>query len=168
MQWTPPSTGFLKCNVDASFHHYADFIGVGWILRDVHGSYTLSRSSKLRQGTNPLEAEGLAVLHALQTLWCKGCRNAIMEFDCKELHDLLLDLMENASITPLHIDVRSWVDHFDNVSFTWIPRQGNQVADKLTNYALNQSVTYSTNFFPPRMLRSYLFNDFVNISTINS
>lgn len=54
--WEPPSQELLKCNFDASYIHNSEFLGVGWVLRDESGTYKLFASSKLKQGTNPLEA----------------------------------------------------------------------------------------------------------------
>lgn len=144
-QWQPSTTGLLdKCNVDASYNHNSDFIGVGWILCDVSGVYKLFASSKLKQGTNSLEAEGIILLHAIQSLYCRGYRNIIMEGDCKELTDLLYNRIENASMNPLLIDILSWADYFSFISFTTVLRQCNQVADKLTKNAQNLIVTSCT------------------------
>lgn len=125
VQWKPPTSGLLKCNVNASFRPNPDFIRVGWILRDENGIYTITGSTKLRQGSGALEAEGIAVLHALQSVWCRNYRNVIIEVDCKDLHDLFSGTTENEALTPLITDIRSWADHFSKISFTLVSRQRN-------------------------------------------
>lgn len=152
----------LKCNVDASFHHNALRIGVGWILRDEHGDFKLAASSCLSQGSNALEAEGMAFLHGLQSVWCRGFRNIIMEIDCKTLIDLLQNHSTMATIDPILVDIRSWADRFNKLSFSLDPRQDNQAADILAKFANSQSITSSIYIHPPRMLRRFLIQDYVN------
>ncbi|KAL1225455.1 hypothetical protein V5N11_009106 [Cardamine amara subsp. amara] len=114
--WQPPPSGSFKCNVDASFHYNLDYIGVSWVLRDDLGMYKLSGSLQRKQGSNSLEAEAMALLHAIKALWCRGYRNVIMEVDCRNLYDLLHNHSVNASITPILSDIRSWADHYTNIS----------------------------------------------------
>ncbi|KAL1191792.1 hypothetical protein V5N11_033664 [Cardamine amara subsp. amara] len=160
--WQKQPPGYLKCNFDASYIHNNTHIGVGWVLRDEYGIYKLSGSSKLHQGSSPLEAEGMDLLHATQYLWCRGFRKVIIETDCRELHKLLHNQCKIASMESLIIDTRSWADRFANISFTLVPPECNQVADKLAKRAIIQSLASQIYFYPLSCISFFLFQDYIN------
>lgn len=162
--WIPPPPSMVKVNVNGTFKHQTGNIGAGWIIRDEKGTYLLSGSSKLKQGSNSLEAKGIALLHALQSNWCRGYRMIIMDGDCTVLNGLLHKRSKHTAMENLLVDIRSWADHFTNISFTVVPRDCNQVADKLAKLAQHQQLVTQTNFYPPLCLKICLFKDYVNFS----
>lgn len=131
VHWQPPTSEILKYNIDASFIHNSDFIGVCWIVCGETGAYLLYASSKLKQDTNSLEAEDLAMLHAIHSLYCRGYRRILMQSDCTKLIGLLHNHKENATLNPLLVDIRSWTNHFSSILFTSVLRKYNQITDKL-------------------------------------
>lgn len=52
----------------------------------------------------------MKLLHAIQTFWCRGFRNLMMEGDCHGLNDLLHNRMKNANLDLLIIDILNWAD----------------------------------------------------------
>ncbi|XP_010430818.1 PREDICTED: uncharacterized protein LOC104715064 [Camelina sativa] len=140
-QWTLPTTEVVKVNFDGSFHSHNGSIGVGWIIHGDKGTYLLSRSSKLKQASNPLWTERLALLHAIQSTWCCGYRKVILEGDCKALDDLLHRRTTSITMENLLVDIRSWADLFAEISFSLVRRECNQVADKLAKSAHYQPET---------------------------
>lgn len=118
----------FKVNVDGSFNYHTRRTCAGWILRDDEGLYCLAGTSQLHQASTPLEAEGIALLHALQSSWCRGYRRLIMEGDSKTLFDILHGNFTFASVEHLITDIRSWADHFKEISFSLTPRNNNRIA----------------------------------------
>ncbi|GAU11915.1 hypothetical protein TSUD_195380 [Trifolium subterraneum] len=46
-QWSKPSSGFLKCNIDASFPAHHNVIGINLYLRNEDGALTISAKRRL-------------------------------------------------------------------------------------------------------------------------
>lgn len=90
---------------------------MGWIIRDDKGDYQLAGRSRLRQASSPLEAEGLVLLHAVQSSWCRGYRRVIFEGDCKVLFDILHNRTTFISMEHLITDIRSRADQFSENYF---------------------------------------------------
>lgn len=139
----------FKVNVDGSFNYHTQRTGAGWIIRDDDGSYYLAGTSQLQQASTPLEAEGIALLHALQSSWYRGYMRLIMEGDCKTLFDILHGNITFASMEHLITDIRSWADRFTEISFLLTPRDSNRIADRLAKSAHDQTVTSQTFLYPP-------------------
>jgi hypothetical protein len=67
-QWVPPSSGWVKLNVDGPFHVEAKDGGVGMVLRDDRGAIIFTACRFLGACSSMLEVELLACL--------EGCRLA--------------------------------------------------------------------------------------------
>ncbi|KAL1212169.1 hypothetical protein V5N11_028790 [Cardamine amara subsp. amara] len=139
-----------------------DHIGAGWIIRDERGLFKLARSTRLTQAALPIQAKALALLHALQSAWCRGYRKVVMEGDCKPLFDIITQQSIDVNIDSIVIDIRSWVDRFSSISFSVVPRECNKVADMLAKVSYQQHLTSQTYSFLPHWLRSKLYHDSVN------
>ncbi|KAK2369494.1 hypothetical protein QL285_082625 [Trifolium repens] len=66
VQWQQPPTGFLKCNVDASFFHSNGATGWGWCLRDSRGYFKLAGTNVVNSPLNVLVGEALAIIEAME------------------------------------------------------------------------------------------------------
>ncbi|XP_024004501.1 uncharacterized protein LOC112081884 [Eutrema salsugineum] len=77
--WTRPPLGFLKCNVDAAFDQTTKFTSAGWIVRDDLGIARIWGSAHLGLSSSPLEAEGKALLAAIQNSFMMGFRSIILK-----------------------------------------------------------------------------------------
>ena len=70
--WEPPPLGWLTCNFDCSYQEGSVYAGIGWIVRDHHGTNICSGTVKLKNGSSPLQGESLAFLYVLQQVWIRG------------------------------------------------------------------------------------------------
>ncbi|KAJ1376805.1 Ribonuclease H-like superfamily [Sesbania bispinosa] len=107
--WSPPPLDVIKGNVDGSFFPDSKRMGVGGLFRDNNKQWLGGFSGYVGCG-NPLEAELLAVLSALQFAWSQGWKSLILETDSMEVLTL-------------------W--SFGAVEFTHVYQEGNQPADLL-------------------------------------
>jgi len=81
--WSPPSTGYLKLNVDA--HYLGDGRwGLGWILRREDGGTVAVATKVVRSGEEVKNAEALGILEALQFISKQGLRLIVVESDSQE------------------------------------------------------------------------------------
>ncbi|EFH46449.1 predicted protein, partial [Arabidopsis lyrata subsp. lyrata] len=71
-RWTRPPSPFVKCNYDASFNPHTHQVTGGWVIRDTEGKALSWGSARLRTVRSPLEAEGEALLFALQQSWSRA------------------------------------------------------------------------------------------------
>jgi hypothetical protein len=98
-QWVPPSSGWVKLNMDGSFHVKAKDGGVPTVLHDDRGAIILAACHFLGAYFSVLKVELLACL--------EGCRLArqwnnlpcIMESDCLETVTLINSSGEERSTT---------------------------------------------------------------------
>jgi hypothetical protein len=72
VQWQQPPTGFLKCNVDASFFHSNGATGWGWCLRDSRGYFKLAGTNVVNSPLNVLVGEALAIIEAMEEVIQRG------------------------------------------------------------------------------------------------
>lgn len=63
---TPPSLGWLKCNVDASFNRNFGTWNRGWCVRDNSGNFFLAGVAWDVGNLSILETEALALKEAIQ------------------------------------------------------------------------------------------------------
>ena len=59
-------------------------------------------------------------------------------------------------------EVRWWSTKFEEVTFTWTKRTGNEVADKLAKANIPNDVPYEYYFYIPHFITDALHKDFVN------
>jgi hypothetical protein len=105
-QWQQPPTGYLKCNVDASFYSTAGATGWGWCLRDHHGQFKLAGTNLLHSPLNILEGEAMAIIEAMEVMMEKGFSYVIFESDSKLVVDAISsrhDGLSEFSILISHI-----------------------------------------------------------------
>lgn len=87
--WTRPPSHIVKCNYDAGFNSFSVQVTGGWIIRDINGNAKSWGSTKLHLARSPLEAEGEALLFALQQAWLRGFTAVMFEGDCEVLINII-------------------------------------------------------------------------------
>ncbi|KAL1188586.1 hypothetical protein V5N11_003893 [Cardamine amara subsp. amara] len=117
-RWTKPEQGKVKVNVDGSFVIHGRYAGAGWVIRDDQGAYCLSGSSRLTQASSPIQADALALLHAIEAIWCRGYRNVTIEGDCKALFDSINLRSRDIRIENIIVNIHSWADIFSHILFS--------------------------------------------------
>lgn len=158
--WTPPPTGWVKCNFDSSFIQGRDYTGTWWLIRNDSGRILLSGCAKLQQSHSSLQAEVLGFLNALQSVWVRGFRYVWFESDNLELTELINRSGDHNKIGTLLYDIRLWMSKLPHCSLGHINRERNTAADKLAKQASIMDSLFQTFTVPPRWLLKYLYYPF--------
>jgi len=79
--WKPPSFGYYKVNWDASLNHAHGKLGIGIIVRDTNGNIFAASSSSILANVEPVVAESMAALHAIEFCCGRGLIKIILEGD---------------------------------------------------------------------------------------
>ncbi|XVF38201.1 hypothetical protein REPUB_Repub20aG0079800 [Reevesia pubescens] len=73
--WSPPQTGLIKLNVDASFYSPSSVAGLGLVARDWEGTILFSAATKKQQVQNSLFAEVWGIQWCLEVARDQGLNN---------------------------------------------------------------------------------------------
>ncbi|KAG7543468.1 Reverse transcriptase domain [Arabidopsis thaliana x Arabidopsis arenosa] len=155
--WSPPPTGWLKCNFDSGFKQEQSYTNTGWIFRDYNGQVILSGCSRLQASQSPLQAEALGFLHVLQIAWIHGFRTVYFEGDNLELNNLINTGQDHRTLGTLLYDIRFWMLKLPLSSLGHVNREKNAAADRLSRHALFLNSLYETYNAPPSWLVDYLY-----------
>ena len=109
---------------------------MGWHFRDDTDAPAGNFTSKRRLVPSALVAEALALKAAVQSAVSRGV-DAIRVFsDSKSLISLLVTKKNNVWIQGILFDIHSLSTSFSSISFHFLPRGGNTLADSLAKAAL--------------------------------
>ncbi|KAL0692997.1 hypothetical protein Bca4012_060177 [Brassica carinata] len=133
----PPPPGTVVARSDAAWSSVSKKAGLGWIILDEveTQSFQHSASSVL----SPLVAEGLALREAVKHCRGEGRSRTAFELDSAQLVKALNSEIPSKELYGIIADVNFFISTFDFVSFNWIPRERNFMADCLAKDALNVS-----------------------------
>lgn len=150
--WRPPPKGVLKINTDSSFSLSKNRAHAGIIIRNEEGE-VVSGLTKVFPATSPLSAEALSLREALLFAIAMGIQKAIVESDCLDLIKGCRREIKKGEIFGLLSDILCIKTQFQQIGFTWTPREGNQVAHHVaslasrdclpSNWVLNQPASLS-------------------------
>jgi ribonuclease HI len=128
--WQRPSSGRLKCNIDASFSNSLNRTGIGVCIRDDEGSFVLAKTINFSPKCSVPLGEALGLLHALQ--WLRDLRKDNIDFvsDSKivteAFHRQRPDVTEFGQVMSV---IRSlFTSSFTNSRVEFNRRQANAVA----------------------------------------
>lgn len=120
---------------DAAWSATSRVAGLGWSLTSSQQSRTFQQ--RLEFVSSPLMAEGLALREAVLTCQRLGLRSVRFESDSTTLIKCLNSVLEVAELHSISSDVSAMAaEFFSNVSFVWISREKNSIADGLAKNAL--------------------------------
>ncbi|KAL0744395.1 hypothetical protein Bca4012_085908 [Brassica carinata] len=131
---SPPPLGAIVVRSDASWSPVSSIAGLGWVFLEETGprSFTLAKQCV----PSPLMAEGLALREAARQCKIDGVKMVAFESDSVQLVKALSSESPSKELYSLTADVFSFVSEFEFVSFSWIPRERNSIADCLAKGAL--------------------------------
>ncbi|KAL5835534.1 hypothetical protein ACOSQ4_015031 [Xanthoceras sorbifolium] len=119
--WTPPATGSLKLNTDASIRTGGGLVGLGFIICDFLGSFVTAGSSRLSANFSPLL--GLAPVH--------------VESNSLSVVKLLVEcFIPSSELSSIVSDILHKSCSMFILSFSFVPRSANKAADTLSKAAL--------------------------------
>lgn len=111
---------------------------LGWTIQDPQQTNTSSYSSNRHFVTSALVAEALAVKAALTMASSLGLQHIWVFSDCKALVSLIKKKERDTSILFVLHDIACLANSFVSVSFCFVPRLGNVVADTIAKAALSE------------------------------
>jgi ribonuclease HI len=156
-QWQPPSIGYLKCNVDASFYNMAG--ATGWCLRDHNGQFKLAGTNRVKSPLNIFEGEAMAIIEAIEMMMQRDFSYVTFESDSKTVVDAINSShvgLSEFSILISHI--KSLLSSNNYFEIKYVKRQANMAAHSLARaayYIYSRRIFYSI----PRCIDSYLINE---------
>ena len=138
-RWMPPEQGWVKCNYDSSHHEGDRGSGIGWIIRNSHGTFMECGMRKFQGRATIKKSECTALIWALQSSWNIGYKK--IEFDGDNL--TIIRLINGKEDIPRlrHFlrEFRHWQTMFTEAKFTFHYREQNKCADTLARQALHVS-----------------------------
>ncbi|CAL9231879.1 unnamed protein product, partial [Arabidopsis halleri] len=139
-----PLANSIQIETDAAWSENNLLCGLGWIGRSSHGSSIFKGSAFSTHVLSALTGEAIAVREALLEALSKNYLIVHIKSDSKVLMDLLRsNAVINELVGLLH-DIRSLVSVFSAVSFTFIPRAANSLADSIAKDSLASLVLSSS------------------------
>ncbi|KAF2313843.1 hypothetical protein GH714_018249 [Hevea brasiliensis] len=90
LSWIRPTSGYLKCNVDASIFSHCNCSGYARVIHDHRGAFKVGYGGVLLGSPTPREVEGLALRQILSWLISSGYSRVVIEVDSQELFNVVL------------------------------------------------------------------------------
>ncbi|KAL4362824.1 hypothetical protein GQ457_04G010070 [Hibiscus cannabinus] len=131
LQWTPPATGWVCLNADASLSLTSGIGTVGGVIRNSAGIW-ICGYRKCVGFVSILQAELWSMLLGLQVARSFGFDRLIVQSDSSHAIKLLTDPLQQGQRMPLVCAIESLCQDGSQVEFRWIPRELNMVADCLS------------------------------------
>jgi len=128
-QWRKPDPGWIKCNVEASFHDGDRTGATGVVLRDHDGRACGASARWYEHSLNALATEAMACRDGMQFARGRGVRKLLMETDCQ----VLVNLWENSAMQRSEIDrfmqeMAELSRSFEFFSLCFVTRKCNRLA----------------------------------------
>ncbi|XP_074317020.1 uncharacterized protein LOC141653226 [Silene latifolia] len=131
--WKPASEGVVKINVDAGVKE-GEGVGTGVVCRDDRGMVRWGLTIVRDMEWEPRFAEAIAVLDGLQEAQTCRHRRVVLESDCLQVIDALLEKRKGRSSFLLLVDdILSLCSSFDSVVWSHTSRINNSVAHALAH-----------------------------------
>jgi ribonuclease HI len=131
VQWQPPKTNYVKCNVDAALFAEQHSFGIGMCIRNHRGHFIKAATTWHDANPPPQEAEAISLHDAIICLRQLGISNVHFELDRKLVVDIIVDRTNNQVEFGNIISIcKSLPSQSPNISF--VRRRANSVAHSLT------------------------------------
>ncbi|KAG7540479.1 Ribonuclease H-like superfamily [Arabidopsis thaliana x Arabidopsis arenosa] len=145
---TQENRAAVKCYVDAAWCGSSHMCGQGWIIYDPSSSSPTQFSDSQSFVKSALTAEALALRSALLTISRSSALSHVKVLevysDCKVLISTLNSKASSKELIAILLDITSLSESFDSISFNFVPRLDNVVADSLAKSALVTAKTFSS------------------------
>lgn len=124
------------CFIDASWHQESKKARVGWLFFDRDSTLIKQGSSSHDFVGSPFMAEVLAIMEALRFAYLMRWNFIQVNTDSQSLVKLINCGGESKELYGILNDIKSSFSLFHSLSFVFVPREANQLADKLAKSAL--------------------------------
>lgn len=136
---TPPlamvRTECPTIKTDAAWNETHQMAGLGWIIED--NDRVSSYSAPARFVASPLVAEALAIREALMKCREIGLAKIRCESDSAILVKAINAGNSLAGLYGILSDISAFASSFESISFCWISREKNSVADRIAKQILD-------------------------------
>jgi ribonuclease HI len=130
--WKPPPVNTLKINWDAAVDLKKGIIGLGTIVRDERGEFVEAETNYRKMQVEPVVAETLAALQALNLCTERGYQSVIMEGDALQVINLINSVEPcNSGYGHLVEDIRAGSRRVGGIRFQHVRRTANKAAHEL-------------------------------------
>ncbi|AEE82756.1 putative proteins [Arabidopsis thaliana] len=121
---------------DAAWKHETKDVGFGWVIRNCPELTALHYQSAARNVRLPLMAEAIALFLALQYAQSIGITKLSMASDSQQLITAITSESPSTEFYGIIFDILNLSLGFADVSFSFVPRSENRVADELAKSSL--------------------------------
>lgn len=156
--WRPPLSGCSKINSDASFSKQKKLAWAGIVVRNDEGNL-IAGLTKMFPATSPLMAEALSFRESLAFANSMGMQRIVVESDCLELIKSCRNEIVRGEIINVTRDIEALKGEFQQVGFTWIAREGNQVAHSVALLASQSKLPCNWTWNLPLCVKSLIQAD---------
>lgn len=119
--WKPPSTGFLKLNVDGVMFSDLHRVSVGVVLRDDKGDIVIAASKMENEVVDPEDIELLAIFKDLEPCANLVIQKLIIKSDCLLVTQVLQNAATSLSMLGnLMIETRKLLSLFGEYKFSML------------------------------------------------
>ncbi|KAF7819821.1 uncharacterized protein G2W53_025276 [Senna tora] len=133
--WEKPVYPYTKLNVDASATNEGGGV-MGGILRDETVACVGVYTHSVQFPNDPVLLEAMAIKRGLELAYEVGCTHLTVESDAKMVIDMLkIPCVKASTLNALCRDILRFCTNFQSVSFNWVPRLCNFIADFITRKA---------------------------------
>ncbi|GKU90131.1 hypothetical protein SLEP1_g4171 [Rubroshorea leprosula] len=160
--WTRPPPNFMKINVAASYASKSGLAALAMVGRNSNGELLVGRTWRC-SASSPLMAEATVLLRAIQSAVDMGLNYVIFESD----NEALISCAQGASkpspweISSIIHNIRGLSSSKPSYSFSFVPREGNRVADWVACATIREQCPYYWAHCPPNILMTLLLKDSV-------
>ncbi|CAN6583607.1 unnamed protein product [Malus baccata var. baccata] len=163
-KWQKPRFGTIKINSDAAWCKDTFRMGLGWLGRDFAGLLQAAGGTGSGFCHSAAAAEASAIRYALLACIDHGFNDIIIESDASLVIKMLKkEVLVDFSIECILGDIEMLVHKLRNVSFAFVPREGNRAAHSVAKYVFKEGRSFSWDCIGPDFLFNFLAKD-VNLS----
>lgn len=127
--------GVLTVRTDAAWDENSKFAGVGWTIFSPPQNQDYQETMGFV--ASPLMAEGLALREVVVSCYHHGLRTVRFKSDSAQLIKCINSELGIAELHSVTSDILAFAAKFDFISFVWISREKNLIADSLAKHALS-------------------------------
>lgn len=160
VKWSKPNPGFVKLNVDASFHADEGAGATAAVIRDFSGKFLAGRCYFYPHAANVVSMEAMAMKEGLILANNLGFQRVMAESDSMEVVNFCTGQTQwwdpAAAIYAECVDV---VTMIGKVDFLHCPREANGAAHEIAKYSFLNKFSCTWDDDPPSWLYSKLVDD---------
>lgn len=100
---------------------------------------------------------------ALQYCWERGYRKIIIESDCKQAIEILNEKALHFASYNWKREIRWWAENIKDITFQWINREANKVADVLARSQTSAMSIYFFHNYVHVTITNLLHEDYIQV-----